>query len=90
MFNRAAHLKTRRWSGLAVFLKLLEPVMILVRGRVVLLIVLATLLSIIEINPLVHSSGSKCADAWRFMKITHFRVRSGACAHRETRPEVVD
>ena len=40
--------------GLAVFLTLLEPVMILVMGGVVLIIVLAILLPIIEINQLVH------------------------------------
>ena len=37
-----------------MFLTLLEPVMILVMGGVVLLIVLAILLPIIEINQLVH------------------------------------
>ena len=36
-----------------MFLTLLEPVMILLMGRVVLLIVLAILLPIIEINQLV-------------------------------------
>ena len=39
---------------LTVFLTLLEPVMILVMGGVVLMIVLAILLPIIEINQLVH------------------------------------
>jgi general secretion pathway protein F len=37
-----------------VFLTLLEPVMILIMGGIVLLIVLAILLPIIEINQLVH------------------------------------
>ena len=37
-----------------MFLTLLEPVMILLMGGVVLLIVLAILLPIIEINQLVH------------------------------------
>ena len=39
---------------MAVFLTLLEPAMILVMGGIVLLIVLAILLPIIEINQLVH------------------------------------
>jgi general secretion pathway protein F len=55
MLNRAAHLETQALERrLAVFLTLLEPVMILVMGGVVLLIVLAILLPIIEINQLVH------------------------------------
>jgi general secretion pathway protein F len=54
MLNRAAHLETQALERrLAVFLTLLEPVMILVMGAVVLLIVLAILLPIIEINQLV-------------------------------------
>ena len=54
MLNRAAHLETQSLERrLAVFLTLLEPVMILVMGAVVLLIVLAILLPIIEINQLV-------------------------------------
>ena len=54
MLERAAHLETRALERrLAVFLTLLEPVMILVMGAVVLLIVLAILLPIIEINQLV-------------------------------------
>ena len=55
MLNRAAHLETQALERrLVVFLTLLEPVMILVMGGVVLLIVLAILLPIIEINQLVH------------------------------------
>jgi general secretion pathway protein F len=55
MLNRAAHLETQALERrIAVFLTLLEPVMILVMGGVVLLIVLAILLPIIEINQLVH------------------------------------
>ena len=55
MLNRAAHLETQALERrLAVFLTLLEPVMILVMGGVVLMIVLAILLPIIEINQLVH------------------------------------
>ncbi|MGH8731768.1 MAG: type II secretion system F family protein, partial [Burkholderiales bacterium] len=55
MLNRAAHLETQALERrLAVFLTLLEPAMILVMGGVVLLIVLAILLPIIEINQLVH------------------------------------
>src|SRR5260221_4956945 len=55
MLGRAAHLETQALERrLAVFLTLLEPVMILVMGGVVLLIVLAILLPIIEINQLVH------------------------------------
>jgi general secretion pathway protein F len=55
MLKRAAHLETQALERrLAVFLTLLEPVMILVMGGVVLMIVLAILLPIIEINQLVH------------------------------------
>ncbi len=55
MLERAAHLETRALERrLAVFLTLLEPVMILVMGGIVLMIVLAILLPIIEINQLVH------------------------------------
>jgi general secretion pathway protein F len=55
MLERAAHLETQALERrLAVFLTLLEPVMILVMGGVVLLIVLAILLPIIQINQLVH------------------------------------
>ncbi len=55
MLNRAAHLETQALERrLAVFLTLIEPAMILVMGGVVLLIVLAILLPIIEINQLVH------------------------------------
>jgi general secretion pathway protein F len=55
MLQRAAQLETQALERrLAVFLTLLEPVMILVMGAVVLLIVLAILLPIIEINQLVH------------------------------------
>ena len=54
MLERAAHLETQALERrLAVFLTLLEPAMILVMGGVVLLIVLAILLPIIEINQLV-------------------------------------
>lgn len=54
MLQRAAKLETQSLERrLAVFLTLLEPVMILVMGGVVLLIVLAVLLPIIEINQLV-------------------------------------
>ena len=54
MLQRAAQLETQALERrLAVFLTLLEPVMILVMGAVVLLIVLAILLPIIEINQLV-------------------------------------
>jgi len=54
MLQRAARLETQALDRrLAVFLTLLEPVMILVMGAVVLLIVLAILLPIIEINQLV-------------------------------------
>ncbi len=55
MLERAAHLENRALERRqAVFLTLLEPVMILVMGGIVLLIVLAILLPIIEINQLVH------------------------------------
>ena len=55
MLNRVAHLETQALERrLAVFLTLLEPAMILVMGGIVLLIVLAILLPIIEINQLVH------------------------------------
>ena len=55
MLQRAAQLETQALERrLAVFLTLLEPVMILAMGGVVLLIVLAILLPIIEINQLVH------------------------------------
>ena len=54
MLERAASLEAQALERrLAVFLMLLEPVMILVMGGVVLLIVLAILLPIIEINQLV-------------------------------------
>ncbi len=54
MLNRAARLESLALERrLAIFLTLLEPVMILVMGAVVLLIVLAILLPIIEINQLV-------------------------------------
>jgi len=54
MLERAARLETQALERrLAVFLTLLEPVMILTMGAVVLLIVLAILLPIIEINQLV-------------------------------------
>jgi general secretion pathway protein F len=54
MLERAARLETQALERrLAVFLALLEPVMILAMGAVVLLIVLAILLPIIEINQLV-------------------------------------
>jgi general secretion pathway protein F len=55
MLQRAAQLETRGLERrLTVFLTLLEPLMILVMGGIVLLIVLAILLPIIEINQLVH------------------------------------
>lgn len=55
MLQRAASLETQALERrLAVFLTLIEPVMILVMGGIVLLIVLAILLPIIEINQLVH------------------------------------
>ena len=54
MLQRAAALETQALERrLAVFLTLLEPVMILVMGGVVLMIVLAILLPIMEINQLV-------------------------------------
>jgi general secretion pathway protein F len=54
MLSRAARLETQALERrLAVFLTLLEPVMILFMGAVVLMIVLAILLPIIEINQLV-------------------------------------
>jgi len=54
MLQRAARLETEALERrLAVFLTLLEPVMILVMGGIVLLIVLAILLPIIQINQLV-------------------------------------
>ena len=54
MLERAAQLETAAIERrLALFLTLLEPVMILVMGGVVLMIVLAILLPIIEINQLV-------------------------------------
>ncbi len=54
MLERAAQLETQALERrLAVFLTLLEPLMILVMGGVVLLIVLAILMPIIEINQLV-------------------------------------
>jgi general secretion pathway protein F len=54
MLERAAHLETQALERrLIVFLTLLEPAMILVMGGIVLLIVLAILLPIIEINQLV-------------------------------------
>ncbi|MEQ1668086.1 MAG: type II secretion system F family protein, partial [Sulfuriferula sp.] len=55
MLKRAAQLETQSLERrLTVFLTLLEPIMILVMGGIVLLIVLAILLPIIEINQLVH------------------------------------
>jgi general secretion pathway protein F len=55
MLERAARLETQALERrLAVFLTLVEPVMILAMGAAVLLIVLAILLPIIEINQLVH------------------------------------
>jgi len=54
MLARAAHLEMQALERrLAMFLTLLEPVMILIMGGVVLAIVLAILLPIIEINQLV-------------------------------------
>lgn len=54
MLERAAQLETQALERrLAVFLTLLEPVMILVMGGIVLLIVLAILLPVIQINQLV-------------------------------------
>ncbi len=55
MLERAARLETQALERrLAVFVTLLEPAMILVMGGIVLLIVLAILLPIIQINQLVH------------------------------------
>jgi general secretion pathway protein F len=55
MLERAARLETQTLERrLSVFLTLLEPLMILFMGGVVLLIVLAILLPIIQINQLVH------------------------------------
>ena len=55
MLERAARLETQALERrLVVFLTLLEPMMILFMGGVVLMIVLAILLPIIEINQLVH------------------------------------
>jgi general secretion pathway protein F len=55
MLERAARLETQALERrLTVFLTLIEPLMILVMGGVVLLIVLAILLPIIEINQLIH------------------------------------
>jgi general secretion pathway protein F len=55
MLEHTARLETQSLERrLAILLTLLEPVMILVMGGVVLLIVLAILLPIIEINQLVH------------------------------------
>jgi general secretion pathway protein F len=54
MVERTAFLEARALERrLAVFLTLLAPVMILVMGAIVLLIVLAILLPIIELNQLV-------------------------------------
>ena len=54
MLDRAGRLETQALERrLAIFLTLLEPLMILLMGGVVLLIVLAILLPIIEINQLV-------------------------------------
>ena len=54
MLERAAALETQTLERrLAVFLTVLEPAMILVMGGVVLLIVLAILLPVIEVNQLV-------------------------------------
>lgn len=55
MLERAAQLEAQALERrLGVFLTLLEPVMILVMGGMVLMIVLAILLPIMEINQLVH------------------------------------
>jgi general secretion pathway protein F len=54
MLDRAARLETQGLERrLAVFLTLIEPAMIVIMGGIVLLIVLAILLPIIEINQLV-------------------------------------
>jgi len=55
MLERASQLEAQALERrLGVFLTLLEPIMILVMGGVVLMIVLAILLPIMEINQLVH------------------------------------
>jgi len=55
MLERAARLETQALERrIAILLTLLEPLMILMMGGAVLLIVLAILLPIIEINQLVH------------------------------------
>jgi general secretion pathway protein F len=55
MLERAARLEAQALERrLAVFLTVLEPVMILIMGGIVLMIVLAILLPIMEINQLVH------------------------------------
>jgi general secretion pathway protein F len=55
MLERAAGLETQALERrLTVFLTMIEPLMILFMGGIVLLIVLAILLPIIEINQLVH------------------------------------
>ncbi|MEO5829688.1 MAG: type II secretion system inner membrane protein GspF [Rhodanobacter sp.] len=55
MLERAAQLETQTLERrLAVLLTLLEPVMILLMGGIVLVIVMAILLPIMEINQLVH------------------------------------
>lgn len=55
MLERVARLETQALERrLAVFLTLLEPLMILFMGGVVLLIVLAILMPIIEMNQMVH------------------------------------
>ena len=55
MLERAAQLEAQALERrLGVFLTLLEPIMILIMGGVVLMIVLAILLPIMEINQLVH------------------------------------
>jgi general secretion pathway protein E len=60
MLERAARLETQALERrLAVFLTLLEPLMVLVIGAIVLLIVLAILLPIIEINQLVRRVARK-------------------------------
>jgi general secretion pathway protein F len=54
MLERAAKLENQALERkLAVFLTLLEPIMILVMGAIVLLIVLAILMPIISMNQLV-------------------------------------
>ena len=55
MLERAAQLEAQALERrLGIFLTLLEPIMILVMGGIVLVIVLAILLPIMEINQLVH------------------------------------